>query len=1341
MDHRIRVLLIEDNPGDARLIRELLREAGADFDLQWEGKLSDGIRRLTTGGESFDALLLDLSLPDSEGFDTLVRIKEVSKIPIVLLTGINDEALAVATVRAGAQDYLVKGQINGHLLARAIRHAIERKQAEDDLRRAYDLVEQRVRERTAELNRTNEMLQAEIKERKQIEAVLKESEERYRTLVETTSDMVWETNREGVYTYLSPKVKETLGYEPEEMIGLTPFAVMPPEEARRVGATFGDIAKRGLPFSQLENMNVHKDGHFVILETSGEPILDAAREVIGYRGIDRDVTLRKKTEEALRDYTEEIEDLYNNAPCAYHSLDADGFYIRVNDTELKWLGYTREEMVGRMRFRELLTPGSLGEFRGHLKRFNDRGWANDLEFELLRKDGTTLQVLLNAVAVKDSTGRFVMSRVSMYDVTERKRTEELLLANEARYRTLFDDSPIALLEMDGFSIKHYADGLRSSGIKDMGAYFDEHREEVLGCFADIKVLDANRAAVRFYDAPDKETVCGTMRVTDVVPDAPDFNRAVFVAFGEERMSFEREIRTCTLKGEERSIYFKWAVPPRYEDTYERILVSILDITQRKIAEESLRQKTDELNAFFTLSLDLLCITDLNGHFRNLNLAWEKMLGYSREELKNRQFFDFVHPDDIEATRESLGHLAVGEDVMGFVNRYRCKDGSYRWIEWRSASDGRLVYAAARDVTDRILFEEKLRAAKEAAENAARVKSEFLANMSHEIRTPMNAVIGLSRLALKTKLTEKQRDYLTKIEGASRILLALINDILDLSKAEAGKVKMEKVPLRLHRLLDNVANVTALRAEEKGLKLFFRIEDDLPDTLVGDEVRIGQVLVNLIGNAVKFTDAGQVTVTVQALHGPGVEADGSGADTERPTAGGVVMFRFIVADTGIGMTEAEQKHIFEPFTQADGSTTRRFGGTGLGLAISSHLAECMGGTITVMSKPGEGSTFIFTVPLRVHEEAEAPSFIREGIDEHGAGKRDRSLAGARVLLVDDNKINLEVAREILSGFGIIVEVAENGRDAARMTTDASAPGFDAVLMDIQMAGIDGIKATKIIRRKRKKQDLPIIAMTAHTMEWEKEKCFRAGMNDHVSKPIDADHLFDTLRRWIVLPEDSSREQAMTIGNVKSPENTVTALPGINMEAALKRLSGNRNLLRKLIVGFCRDYERVADEIREALAGRSLQKAREITHTLKGVAGNLSIASVLASLREVEGAFTDGDQGRIESSLAGLDHALKALKSSVDSWVALEGAECERPGSETRVPVSKDAVAAALTDLHLLLGKNSLDSRKLFADFKGWLADDSMGVSLEGLEGALNRMDFRKAREELSALAETLGVRLP
>ena len=431
------------------------------------------------------------------------------------------------------------------------------------------------------------------------------------------------------------------------------------------------------------------------------------------------------------------------------------------------------------------------------------------------------------------------------------------------------------------------------------------------------------------------------------------------------------------------------------------------------------------------------------------------------------------------------------------------DGRLRLLDVTKApfrdADGEFigVLGIAHDITQRKQDEDDIRRAKELAEEATRTKSDFLANMSHEIRTPMNAILGLSHLILKTELSERQRDYVQKVESSGLHLMGIINDILDFSKVEAGKIELEQAEFELQSLLDSAIALVAEKSCAKGLDLVFDVAPDVPRHLVGDSLRLSQILVNFANNAVKFTEHGEIVVSAQV----------------QQRVGDQLLMRFAVKDTGIGMTPDQMTRLFESFHQADSSITRKYGGTGLGLAISKRLAELMGGEVGVDSTAGAGSTFWFTALVGIGSE---PTATARSTQPAAGDARQllASLQGARILLVEDNDINQIVASEILADAGLEVDIAHDGLMAIEMV---QAIPYDLVLMDMQMPVMDGIAATIAIRQLAGFEDLPIVAMTANAMDKDRERCLQAGMTDYLSKPFEPAELWRVLLRWTRVPQ--------------------------------------------------------------------------------------------------------------------------------------------------------------------------------------------------------------------------------
>ncbi len=498
----------------------------------------------------------------------------------------------------------------------------------------------------------------------------------------------------------------------------------------------------------------------------------------------------------------------------------------------------------------------------------------------------------------------------------------------------------------------------------------------------------------------------------------------------------------------------------------------------------------ELATFFDVSLDLLVIRELDGRVLKVSRSWETTLGYTPEEIRGAYLMPLVHPDDLAGTQQSVLEVETrrpGDPVLGHINRYRHKDGSYRTLEWRAQRFGDRIYAVARDVSDRVAAEQALLKAKAAAEAANRAKSDFLANMSHEIRTPLNGVIGIVDALSRTELTADQAEMVRLIRGSGVSLERLVSDILDVSKIEAGQLDLEHRPFDLEEALAPV-EIMRPRALDKGLAFHVERAADARGLFLGDSLRIRQVLGNLLSNAIKFTAEGSVTVRIEI--GP--------HDPRAPD--GVQDLAISVEDTGVGFDASEANRVFERFSQADTTITRRFGGTGLGLSICRSLVRMMGGRIEARSTPGVGSWFRFVLPL-TRSASLSDYDAREEARERAAPETpERPM---RVLVAEDHPTNQRVVELILGSQGAEVVIAPDGAQAvAAFETGA----FDVVLMDMQMPVMDGLAATRAIRaieaRTPDRPRTPVVMLSANAMAEHCQEARAAGADKHVSKPITA-----------------------------------------------------------------------------------------------------------------------------------------------------------------------------------------------------------------------------------------------
>jgi two-component system sensor histidine kinase/response regulator len=900
---------------------------------------------------------------------------------------------------------------------------------------------------------------------------------------------------------------------------------------------------------------------------------------------------------------------------------------------------------------------------------------------------------------------------------------------------------------------------------------------------------------------------------------------------------------------------------RYRDHLEQLV---------KDRTEELRVSEERTRLLLESAGEGIIGVSLDGKMTFVNPAACRMLGYSPDEFEGKELhilIHYAHEDCSSYPQEDCPmHKSISGGTASHIDSevlWR-KDGTSFPVAYSSNpvhKDGSLVGSVITfsDITDRKQADEQVRRAKEIAEEATKAKSDFLANMSHEIRTPMNAVIGMAHLALQTELTPKQADYLTKIQRSAHSLLGIINDILDFSKIEAGKLEMESVDFSLDEVLDNVSTVVGVKVHEKELEFLMDTPQDVPLALVGDPLRLGQVLINLCNNAVKFTEQGEIVISTKLL----------GKQDEW------VMLQFSVRDTGVGLTQEQKGKLFQAFSQADMSTTRKYGGTGLGLTISKRLVNMMGGEIWVESEAGKGSEFIFTakfglarkfsmrrlepsVDLRgmrvlviddnassreilqslletmsfevtvaasaeegiaeLEKEANirpyrlvlmdwkmpgmdgikateliknlpslpqkpkviiATAYGREevmqrsekvGVDgfllkpvgqsvlfdsimialgkeaqeretvKRVSGRDEeelRKIRGARVLLVEDNEINQQVAEEILQQAGLVVRIANNGKEAVEMV---KAGNFDVVLMDIQMPVMGGFEATQEIRRDERFQDLPIIAMTAHAMGGDREKSIEAGMNDHMTKPIDPDQLISALVKW-VKPGDRETSEGLSESSSESKkvQNILPAeLPGISIASGLGRVAGNRQLYTKLLCKFKDGQENAVDQIKAALQVGDVETAARLAHTVKGVSGNLGGDNLYQAASELEKAIKEGKN--LDLVMAEFDSQLKVVIDGIRVVEERLTAQQEPEDSGAEVRVDKEAVKILLQEIAQLLESDLTEAMNRLEALNRHLANSSVKEEFKRLEKQIESFDTDTALKTVETIVGKLEIEL-
>jgi len=831
---------------------------------------------------------------------------------------------------------------------------------------------------------------------------------------------------------------------------------------------------------------------------------------------------------------------------------------------------------------------------------------------------------------------------------------------------------------------------------------------------------------------------------------------------------------------------------RLGNGYAGALLTIGDVTLRKRSEGDVRRyrQAEELqkrqHAMLTALMnsipDPIAYKGVDGVYLGCNEAYAKLLGKQASEIIGHTAFDVLPPHRARVTAAMDSHVLKSLQGCSHESEVIDPHGQPQIMETMRSplvdSKGVLmgILGIGRNITARKKQEEVIRRAKEAAEEATRTKSAFLANMSHEIRTPMNAIVGLSHLALKTGLTERQRDYVSKVQAAGKHLLGVINDILDFSKVEAGKLDLENCEFELEALLNNTGNLISEKSDAKGLELVLDVAPDVPSVLVGDSLRIGQILLNYANNAVKFTDAGEVVISVRA--------------SERTES--EVLLHFRVRDTGIGLTSEQIGRLFQSFSQADTSTTRRFGGTGLGLAISKKLAELMGGEVGVESEPGKGSVFWFSTRLGigkaahrelipvpdlrgrralvvddnaqaravmvdmlesmtflVNEAASGEAAVEEVFRAAEAGeayhvvyldwrmpemdgletaRRIRSLGlasppmflmvtaygredllkqagsagiqnvlvkpvnastlfdttmgalgdmpfdaqepgtalaeplngalagikGARVLLVEDNDINQQVGRELLQDAGLVVDVAEHGKVALDLVQKVN---YAVVFMDMQMPVMDGISATREIRKLNHLDEMPIVAMTANAMEQDRRRCIDAGMNDFLVKPIEPAELASVLIRWI-RPEAARAQMRQPLQAEVAPP-MASGLPegieGLDTAGGLARMMNRKPLYLAMLGRYVTGQRDSAVQLRAAITDGDFTTAERLAHTTKGVSGTVGAIVVHDLAAVLEQALKAGHPpAELDPLLTGLETSLLGLTAALESELRRLGA---------------------------------------------------------------------------------------
>ncbi len=734
-------------------------------------------------------------------------------------------------------------------------------------------------------------------------------------------------------------------------------------------------------------------------------------------------------------------------------------------------------------------------------------------------------------------------------------------------------------------------------------------------------------------------------------------------------------------GEPRRISFSNVPMLNEQGKVEHYIVTGIDVTNRSLADRELLKSETLFRSLWEASCEPMFLTDPTGMIVKVNAAFASMLGASAGSLEGMSVTGLFHPEEREDLRDFHRALYASDTKEHFFERelhfVQGPSGIFENYVTRVDIPGQpsQMLCILRDITEQKRGAEELARAKEAAEALNReliaanrnleetgrlaremadraealsaAKSDFLANMTHEVRTPLNGILGMTGLALETELAGDQREYLELVKSSAEALLSLVNDVLDFSKYEAGKLGLDCVEFSLRALVRDVLRPLALRASVSGLAFESVVEEGVPDRFIGDPLRIGQVLRNLAGNAIKFTHEGKISVHVRVESAPGSvpEPPSEGAQSSEAAHSSEavhspgelhsnVTLRFCVSDTGIGIPPEKHRLIFEPFTQADGSTTRRYGGTGLGLSICSGLVELMGGRLWVESQVGQGSAFYLTLRL----EAAAPKETSEAAPASSAGRdRTRKL---RILVADDNGVNQRLAARLLEREGHSVTIAGSGQEALELLErNLSEPDkYDLILMDVQMPGLDGLQATARIREKERGSPhrVPIVAMTAQAAESDRLRCLESGMDAYVAKPVHVPELMKIIES-VVPGGNSMNADSTPLGCTVEAQ-----LRQLDESLALTRVGGDVELLREVAELFLDDYPSTFEKIKAAVAARNATALEHHAHSLKGSVSTFGASRAFEAALALERQARSGDLSGAQDGLLQLEQALEALR---------------------------------------------------------------------------------------------------
>ena len=1125
MKNKIDILLIEDNPEDSELVDLYLKKAFYDkYSLITANRLSKGFELLSQ--KNFDIVLLDLSLPDSHGIETFSQLFAAhSDIPIVVLTGFSNDTWGISAVKMGAQDFLDKNQLDGNVIYRAINYSIERHK-----------LTRTIAEHTEKL-------------------IL--SEKRLKKSQQLAHIGNWEWNIPGNTLNWSDELYRIYGLLPQEIeVSYEVFLeYVYPDDKEYVKKIIEESLQTQHPFKFYYRI-ILSNKTVKTLYATGEVISDKNNNPLRMLGTGQDVTERLQAEKKF--YT-----LLESAPDGVITVDEKGIISDWNRKAEDIFGWKWEEIIG-MKLSEIIIPERYRQsYEKSMNRFIKTGeepaMNRQLERSALKKDGTEFPVELTVSVIKLEDKHIFIGFIR--DITERKIAQDVLKEKEELYRTV---------------VESLSEGLIITDIDDKIIFANSEVENLTGYT--IEEMTGKHAYKLFLSENQHK----------------EFEERMI-----RRLSGIMESYELKITRKDGSYFWGNINAAPFRNSSGEIIGTVGAITDVTISKHE--EELEKLVLAATQSSNSVVITDKNGKIEWVNEGFTKLSGYTLDDLKGTSG-EILRGGSTPLFFKSAFYEAIIKEKKPFAyeNKNYTKDGREYWVITtitpvlnESGEVERLISIDA-DITQRKHMEEELIVANRIAEHSiikgnktlddlmkakkqleelVKMKEEFLANMSHEIRTPMNGILGLTNVLMKTNIDDEQKEYLSAIKTSGDTLMVVINDILDISKMEAGKMTFEETHFKISSITNSVIDLFHPKAKEKNIEMKIHIDDNIPEVLLGDPSRLNQVLMNLISNAVKFTQKGEILLTVQLKK-----------EEEKH-----VLVEFSVKDTGIGIPEDKVNSIFLDFTQASLEINRRFGGTGLGLSISRKLVELQGGSIAVESKEKEGSNF--KIMLRFKKctgEIQLQDIPNE--DEF----MDRQLINTKILLVEDNPVNQLLAEKILKDWGCFVDTADNGKIAIEKLTYKT---FDIILMDVKMPEMDGYQTTSHIRNKMASPvcDIPIVALTAHAATWEAEKCIRAGMNDYISKPFHAIDLFKKLAKYNI--EYANSNTTESIESIEKVNLAQTSNQYINLTYLKKISKGSNEFMLKMINTFIKQVINDVSSMQQQLDEKDWDSLYNTAHKMK------------------------------------------------------------------------------------------------------------------------------------------------